>query len=115
MPDTRRRRARQQRPKRLLDRGGAVMPNRITLRGCAPEPLIHYLKALGVLRLVAEQLDSGVRGAWHGDSFVLLTGEGEEALLNFFINDYRPTPIVAPWNGGRCFSPQYNKQRADRT
>src|SRR5918912_3232777 len=100
MPDTRRRRARQQRPKRLLDRGGAVMPNRITLRGCAPEPLIHYLKALGVLRLVAEQLDPDVRGAWQSDAFVISTGKTGEEILNFFLHDYRPTPIVAPWNGG---------------
>jgi len=30
----------------------------IPLPGCAPTPLAHYLKALGVLRLLAEQLPS---------------------------------------------------------
>ena len=45
----------------------------IPLRGCAPEPLIHYLKALGILRLVAEQLDPQARAAWHGDTFMLET------------------------------------------
>jgi CRISPR-associated protein Csx17 len=79
------------------------MPNRITLRGCAPEPLIHYLKALGVLRLVAEQLDPDVRGAWQSDAFVISTGKTGEEILNFFLHDYRPTPIVAPWNGGSGF------------
>ena len=88
------------------------MPNQITLRGCAPEPLIHYLKALGVLRLVAEQLDENVRGAWHGDSFVLSTEKTGDELLNFFLRDYRPTPIVAPWNGGSGFYPQDKNQRA---
>lgn len=34
------------------------------LDGCAPTPLAHYLKALGVLRLVAEQLDPQARGWW---------------------------------------------------
>jgi len=29
------------------------------LNGCAPVPLAHYLKALGILRLVAEQADPG--------------------------------------------------------
>ncbi len=86
------------------------MPNQITLRGCAPEPLIHYLKALGVLRLVAEQLDENVRGAWHGDSFVLSTGKTGDELLNFFLRDYRPTPIVAPWNGSSGFYPKDNQE-----
>ncbi len=88
------------------------MPNRITLRGCAPEPLIHYLKALGVLRLVAEQLDPEARGAWSGDAFVLDTGKTEDELLDFFLTRYRPTPVVAPWNGGSGFYPQDKNQRA---
>jgi CRISPR-associated protein Csx17 len=88
------------------------MPNRITLRGCAPEPLIHYLKALGVLRLVAEQLDHEVRGAWRGDAFVLDTCRSEDELLDFLLKRYRPTPVVAPWNGGSGFYPQDKNQRA---
>lgn len=31
------------------------------LDGCAPTPLAHYLKALGILRLVAEQADPNAR------------------------------------------------------
>lgn len=31
----------------------------ITLHGCAPVPLAHYLKALGILRLVAESEHGG--------------------------------------------------------
>jgi CRISPR-associated protein Csx17 len=89
------------------------MPNRITLRGCAPEPLIHYLKALGVLRLVAEQrFDPDVCGAWRGDAFVLDTGKTDDELLDFFLTRYRPTPVVAPWNGGSGFYPQDKNQRA---
>jgi CRISPR-associated protein Csx17 len=89
------------------------MPDRITLRGCAPEPLIHYLKALGVLRLVAEQrFDPDVRGAWRGDAFVLDTGKTEDELLDFFLMRYRPTPVVAPWNGGSGFYPRDKNQRA---
>jgi CRISPR-associated protein Csx17 len=88
------------------------MSNRITLRGCAPEPLIHYLKSLGVLRLVAEQFDPNVRGAWQGDEFVISTEKTGEEILNFFLHDYRPTPIVAPWNGGSGFYPQDKNQRA---
>lgn len=79
------------------------MTNKILLRGCAPEPLIHYLKALGVMRLVAEQLDKNVRGAWRADGFLIETTATEDELIGFFLNDYKPTPIVAPWNGGSGF------------
>lgn len=79
------------------------MTNKILLRGCAPEPLIHYLKALGVMRLVAEQLDKNARGAWRADGFLLETAATEDKLIDFFLNDYKPTPIVAPWNGGSGF------------
>ncbi len=87
------------------------MPNRIELRGCAPAPLLHYLKALGILRLVAEQLDADIRAAWQGDAFVLETAVSEEELLSFFLHHYRPTPIVAPWNNSSGFYPKDKKQR----
>jgi CRISPR-associated protein Csx17 len=77
--------------------------NRISLRGCAPEPLIHYLKALGILRLVAEQLDPQARAAWDGDTFMLETEKTKEDLVDFFLNDYCPTPLMSPWNGGSGF------------
>ncbi|MFN0122433.1 MAG: type I-U CRISPR-associated protein Csx17, partial [Blastocatellia bacterium] len=87
------------------------MPNRIELRGCAPAPLLYYLKALGVLRLVAEQLDPNVRAAWQGEAFILETNVSEEELLDFFLHRYRPTPIVAPWNNSSGFYPKDKKQR----
>jgi CRISPR-associated protein Csx17 len=88
------------------------MRNRIPMRGCAPEPLIHYLKALGILRLVTEQkFDPQARAAWHGDTFILETAKSEDELVDFFLNNYRPTPIVAPWNGSSGFYPKDMKQR----
>ena len=79
------------------------MTEQIVLYGCAPEPLLHYLKALGIMRLIAEQLDPGVRGAWSGDTFVLETNKTKDEIVRFFLNDYCPTPIVAPWNNGSGF------------
>lgn len=79
------------------------MRNEIILNGCAPEPLIHYLKALGIFRLIADQLDSQVRGAWRSDAFVLDSEKNGDDLVAFFLNEYQPTPIVAPWNGGSAF------------
>jgi len=73
------------------------------LDGCAPMPLAHYLKALGVLRLVAEQLDPEARGWWEGERFLLASYKDEDELLAFFLNAYAPTPLVSPWNKGSGF------------
>ncbi len=73
------------------------------LQGCAPTPLAHYLKALAVLRLVSEQKDATARGYWKQDTFVLETRLTREELLEFFLEEYRPTPAVTPWNGGGGF------------
>ena len=73
------------------------------LRGCAPAPLAHYLKAIGILRLVAEQADSSARLWWQDEHACLATTLDETALLAFFSETYRPTPMIAPWNGGSGF------------
>jgi CRISPR-associated protein Csx17 len=83
--------------------------NDIELKGCAPVPLAHYLKALGILRLVAEQADPEARGYWRGDTFVLRTKLDKIELSKFFLHEYRPTPIVAPWNSGSGFYYQEEK------
>jgi len=89
------------------------MNNQINLRGCVPEPLINYLKALGIFRLVVEQeFDKGARAFWRGDTFVLESERTTEELIDFFLNQYSPSPIVAPWNGGSGFYPQDKNQRA---
>jgi len=90
------------------------MTNRIFLPGCRPEPLMSYLKALGVFRLVAEQADSRARAAWDGDVFVLHTTLSESDLLTFFAERYSPTPIVAPWAGGSGFFEGDNKQAIEK-
>lgn len=88
------------------------MPD-LVLEGCRPVPLAHYLKALGVLRIVSEQCDPGARGHWQRDRFVLRTKLEKEALERFFLEEYRPTPIVAPWNGGSGFYPKDNTTAID--
>lgn len=76
---------------------------RVVLAGCTPEPLLSYLKALGVFRLVAEQVDPAARSAWEGDRFHLESSRDAEGLVRFILEEYRPTPILAPWNGGSGF------------
>jgi len=73
------------------------------LSGCAPTPLAHYLKALGVLRLVSEQLDPEARGFWKDDEFVLVSRFTEGELLDFFRNRYEPTPMFNPWGARSGF------------
>lgn len=73
--------------------------NEITLVGCTPIPLANYLKALGIFRLVAEQKDSEVKACWRGEQFVLVTRLTRQELTEFFLEEYRPTPILSPWNG----------------
>ena len=78
-------------------------PHDLELHGCTPEPLMAYLKALGVLRLVSEQKDSDARGWWKNDVFWLRSKLNHEGLVEFFLEEYKPTPIVAPWGGGSGF------------
>ncbi len=87
--------------------------NRIRLDGCTPEPLASYLKALAVLRLVAKQNDPTARGWWEDGAFVLESKFDRDALLRFFLDDYEPSPFVAPWNGGSGFYNGDNKQGID--
>ncbi|MCZ7635025.1 MAG: type I-U CRISPR-associated protein Csx17 [Verrucomicrobia bacterium] len=83
----------------------------LPLPGCAPIPLAHYLKALGVLRLVAEDREHGdpaATGRWERDVFLLHSRFERQGLLDFFLHQYQPTPILAPWNGGSGFYPKDN-------
>jgi CRISPR-associated protein Csx17 len=73
------------------------------ITGCAPTPLAHYLKALGVLRIVAEQADPDARGWWQDEHFCLLTALDRAAVETFFLERYAPTAVVSPWNRGSGF------------
>jgi CRISPR-associated protein Csx17 len=77
----------------------------LRLAGCKPAPLAHYLKALGILRLVTEQADRNALGWWDADGFVLRSTFGRDDLVAFFAERVAPTPIVGPWNGGSGFFP----------
>ncbi len=86
-------------------------PEPIALDGCAPTPLASYLKALGVLRLLSspannvsgEAADPRVRGWWENERFHLRTALAREEVFRFFLEDYAPSPIIAPWNGSAGF------------
>lgn len=82
----------------------------VLLRGCQPTPVLDYLKALGILRLVSEQVDAAATGAWTAQGFKVTSALDTSELHRFLLEDYEPTPIVAPWNGGSgFFNKNYNR------
>lgn len=81
------------------------MAEPLPLPGCTPEPLMGYLKALGVFRLVAKQADPEARLSWAGGCARLHTTLGRDGLTDFFLSRYRPTPVVTPWNSASGFAP----------
>ena len=82
--------------------------NTIILNGCSSRPMSNYLKALAVLRLISEQLDSNVLCHWREATFVLQTNFDKEEIVKYFCAHYVPTPLTAPWNGGSGFYPGDN-------
>ena len=83
----------------------------LTLDGCSPTPLASYLKALGILRLISSDAnhvsgraaDPGARGWWENEHFRLSTSLDHDSLRGFFLHQYAPSPIIAPWNGRAGF------------
>ena len=88
-------------------------PHQLELTGCAPEPLMSYLKALGIFRLVAQQKDKDARAWWQADTFILRSTLDRDSLVEFLLKDYRPTPVVSPWNGGSGFNAKDNSKAMD--
>lgn len=84
------------------------------LTGCAPAPLAHYLKALGVLRLISEQKDPTARGWWKDEAFHIATTLDRAELEHFFLYEYQPTAMISPWNKGAGFVFAANNPALDR-
>ena len=84
------------------------------LEGCTPTPLANYLKALGIFRIVAEQADPGATVWWDGQSLCLCSWMDKEDMLTFFAREYRPAPVIAPWNGGSGFHPGEDRDNINK-
>jgi len=61
-------------------------------------PLSSYLAAIGLLRIVGEQLDPDARGFWRSGRFHLESKVAIQSIAEFLCNDYRPSPCITPWN-----------------
>ena len=88
--------------------------NVIELSGCTAEPLMAYLKALGVFRLVAEQADSMTLMCWYGGNCLLHTALDRDSLVDFFLERYQPSPIATPWNSASGFAPTKAANKAPK-
>lgn len=93
-----------------------AMPT-ITLNGCVPIPLAHYLKSLGVLRLITESEhgDAAATAFWRADQLLFKSRFDANGLVAFFLNNYQPTPVLAPWNGGGGFFHREGKTKEKDT
>lgn len=91
-------------------RGSAEVPDGEGTRmaGCNVATMSRYLKSLGVFGVLAS-VSSPVRASWDDACLVihLDSGEGGDAatdrLVDLVYSEYRPTPILTPWNGGGGF------------
>ena len=86
----------------------------ITLTGCTPEPLMSYLKTLGVFRLVAEQADPDAQLSWRVGVAHLHSHLDPHGLTEFFLKNYRPTPVATPWNSASGFAPTKAENKAPK-
>lgn len=77
--------------------------NNIELFGCTDEPMINYLKALGIFRLVHKQKDRAVKGYWKNGYFCFKTSLSSGELEHFFKDEYSPSPFFVPWGARSGF------------
>ncbi|MCE2530272.1 MAG: type I-U CRISPR-associated protein Csx17, partial [Acidimicrobiia bacterium] len=75
----------------------------VALVGCRTTPLLSYLQALGVLRILHEQCAPELTSYWDGSSLHIESDLTQETISRFFVGDYEPTPMLSPWNGGGGF------------
>lgn len=76
----------------------------IVLDGCKPDGIMHALKALGVFCVIVEQKDPSARAWWNNNRFFTLDTKLSEAdLIDFFCTEYKPIPLVSPWNQSSDF------------
>jgi CRISPR-associated protein Csx17 len=71
------------------------------LPGLRPEPLASYLAGLGLIRVLGEQADPGATAAWAPDGLAVTTDVPD--IARWLAEEYVPTPVISPWNGGSGF------------
>lgn len=86
-----------------------VSPTKHVLPGLRPEPLASYLAGLGLIRVLGEQADADATAAWTADGLTITTLVRD--LAEWLANEYKPTPVLSPWNGGSGFGAKDKEPR----
>jgi CRISPR-associated protein Csx17 len=71
------------------------------LPGLRPEPLASYLAGVGLIRVLGEQTDRDATAAWTADGLTITTHVQD--LAQWLTDEYKPMPVLSPWNGGSGF------------
>ncbi len=83
--------------------------------GLIPQSFSRYLAGLGLIRVLAAQVDPHLTAWWQGDVLMIDTPmmqNGVPDLARWLVEGYEPTPVISPWNGGSGFGP---KDKASRS
>lgn len=85
------------------------------LAGCRTDSLLGYLKVVGLIRIVSEQLDPQLRCELDGPYPEFFLNATRSELEAFLLERFRPTPVLNPWNGGAGFDEKSRQQTAGQT
>jgi CRISPR-associated protein Csx17 len=80
---------------------------KIYMTNCKTEPFGSALKALGVMKIIGEQKDPDIESYWENGELRINTVLTKEEITEFFLNEYSPTPILAPWLSQSGFWPTF--------
>ncbi len=82
---------------------------RHVLAGLRPEPLASYLAGLGLIRLLGAQADRAATAAWGPDGLIIEAAVAD--IATWLVEEYVPTPVLSPWNGGSGFGAKDREPR----
>ena len=80
---------------------------KIYMANCKTEPFGFALKALGVMKIIGEQKDPDIESYWENGELRINTLLTKEKITDFFLKEYSPTPILAPWLSQSGFWPSF--------
>lgn len=80
--------------------------------GLAPAGTVaDHLAALGLARVVGEQVDPEALWSWTIEGFACTSSSlTPDDIANLLLHIYRPSPVLSPWNGGSGFFPADNHE-----
>lgn len=80
---------------------------KVYVSNCKTEPFGSALKALGVFKILGEQKDPDIESYWENGELIINTALTKDEIVDFFMREYSPTPILAPWLGQSGFWSAY--------